>query len=87
MEIDIRGLTNTIIAQFQKSSIADISTNSSAKARHMRRQQKYSANGALISRDNNNNKQQQQQGMYESLSLQTTMEVPYRTVNPDDEAR
>lgn len=84
MEIDIRGLTNTIIAQFQKSSIADISTNSSAKARHMRRQQKYSANGALISRDT---KQQQQQGMYESLSLQTTMEVPYRTVNPDDEAR
>jgi hypothetical protein len=82
MEIDIRGLTNTIIAQFQKSSIADISTNSSAKARHMRRQQKYSANGALINRDNN--KQQQQQGMYESLSLQTTMEVPYHTV--DDEA-
>lgn len=83
MEIDIRGLTNTIIAQFQKSSIADISTNSSAKARHMRRQQKYSANGALINRDNNSNKQQQQ-GMYESLSLQTTMEVPYHTV--DDEA-
>jgi len=82
MEIDIRGLTNTIIAQFQKSSIADISTNSSAKARHMRRQQKYSANGALINRDNN--KQQQQQGMYESLSLQTTMEVPYHTV--DNEA-
>jgi hypothetical protein len=82
MEIDIRGLTNTIIGQFQKSSIADISTNSSAKARHMRRQQKYSANGALINRDNN--KQQQQQGMYESLSLQTTMEVPYHTV--DDEA-
>jgi len=82
MEIDIRGLTNTIIAQFQKSSIADISTNSSAKARHMRRQQKYSANGALINRDNS--KQQQQQGMYESLSLQTTMEVPYHTV--DNEA-